>query len=97
MDKAIQTKQYSCKRLAEQTILTTEKCDLWQHGPGIGASIVIDDIRQSFLFACQIARRYSMSKLKKEVKVFMRRGETSFDISLELLIRNAEKHHPTVK
>ena len=29
MDKVGQTKQHSCKRLVEQTVLTTEKCDLW--------------------------------------------------------------------
>ena len=40
MCKGIQNKQNGCKRLAEQTILTTEKCDLWQHDPRIGAFLL---------------------------------------------------------
>ena len=43
MDKVNQTKHNSCKRLVEQTILITEKCNLWQHGPGIDASLFLRD------------------------------------------------------
>ena len=38
-DKAIETKQNSCKILAEQMISNAEKCHLWQHDPGIVASL----------------------------------------------------------
>ena len=38
-DNAIKTKQNGCKRLAEQTIFSTEKRRRWQHGPGIDASL----------------------------------------------------------
>ena len=39
--KAIQTKQNGYKKLAEQTISTTEKCDLWQYGPGTGVLLAM--------------------------------------------------------
>ena len=45
-DKAIKAKQNDYKRLAEQTIITTEKCHFWQHDPVIGASLSSMTIRR---------------------------------------------------
>ena len=58
MDKAIPTNQNGCKRLREQTILTTEKYDLWQHSVGIGGSLQI----------ALLASKNQMQKISKGIK-----------------------------